>query len=213
MRLPMIESLYPQDWLKHIRSEINRYKDLFNKKIKKNSSYTAASLDLDKSMEKRRIQAIMNALEKLPEERKPYVSDFILLNIFQPNYSILDEDHHFMTAAAIWILDRISEAGNLGPELFKLLPHDESLLDDLFTVTLTDSQYDESLIASVEYVLRHRNEDIVHLRRRPECGQLRHATTESSFVSCALPARGGDGCRAGQGEEAESCRESVSRIH
>ena len=59
--------LYPQDWLKHIRSEINRYKDLFNKKIKKNSSYTTASLDLDKSMEKRRIQAIMNVLEKLPE--------------------------------------------------------------------------------------------------------------------------------------------------
>ena len=163
MRLPMIEGLYPQDWQKHIRSEINRYKDLFNKKIKKNSSYTAASLDLDKSMEKRRIQAIMKVLEKLPEERKPYVSDFILLNIFQPNYSILDEDHHFLTAAAIWILDRISEAGNLGPELFKLLPHDESLLDDLFTVTLTDSQYDESLIASVEYVLRHRNEDIAPL--------------------------------------------------
>ena len=77
----------------------------------------------------------------------------ILLNIFQPNYSIIAEEYHIMTAAAIWILDRISEAGNLGPELFKLLPHDESLLDDLFTVTLTDSQYDESLIASVEFAL------------------------------------------------------------
>ena len=163
MRIPMIESFLPQDKLKYIRSEINRYKELYRKKEKTFSYSSAVSLDFEKSMEKRRIQAIMNVLEKLPEERKPYVSDFILLNVFQPNYAIMDEECHIMTAAAIWILDRISEAGNLGPELFKLLPRDESMLDDLFTVTLTDSQYDESLIASVEYVLRNRNADIAPL--------------------------------------------------
>ena len=44
-----------------------------------------------------------------------------------------------------------------------LLPTDEELIDDLFEIDIWDCQYEEDLIASVEYVLRYRNQDIAPL--------------------------------------------------
>ena len=52
------------------------------------------------------------------------------------------------------------ETGIDDKELYKLLPTDDRLLDDLFQIDVWDCCYEDDLIVSVEYVLHYRNRDI-----------------------------------------------------
>ena len=139
--------------------------------MNKNSRVTVGMLDLTPAMEKRRTAALMSSLEKLPADRQVYADDWITLNIFSESYAPLEFDGHILTAASIWILDKLSELDSLHEytespafsKLYTLLPKDDELLDELFNVDIWDCRYDEELIASVEYVLHYRNQDIASL--------------------------------------------------
>ena len=160
--LPMIESHFPDDWQKGIRSEISRYKELHSRSKNKRFSGNPSVLDFEKSMEKRRIQALLKSIESLPASQEA-AREWVTLNVVAPNYTSIDSDYHVMTAAAIWILDQILEADVQLDDLYRLLPRDDALLDDLYPLDVCDTQFSEDLIASVEYVLRNRNSDIAPL--------------------------------------------------
>ena len=162
-RLPMIEEPELGDPLKGIKSEFKHYRSYQNRKVKVDAHLNDQVMDLEKPLEKRRTEALLKSLETLTEEQKPYACDWVTVNIFTSTYAFQDEINHLMTAAAIWILDQLSDAAVPPAELCKLLPRDRDLLDDLFSVSIHDAQYSSELIASVEYVLRVRNQDIAPL--------------------------------------------------
>lgn len=165
-RLSMLENdMYtaPKDWMKRIRAEIQHIRQAHAKAMKKNKRISGGLLDLTPAMEKRRTAALMSSLENLSEERQKYADDWITLNIFSESYAPVQYDGHILTAAAIWILDRLTERNISLDKIYQLLPRDDELLDDLFEVDVWDSQYDENFVASVEYVLFYRNQDIAPL--------------------------------------------------
>ena len=165
-RLSMIEDFMntePKEWQKKIRTEIQHLRQAHSKAMKKNNRITSSLLDLEPAMEKRRTAALLSSLEKLNEHDRQLAGDWITLNIFSESYAPVQYDGHLLTAASIWILDRLSELNVPLDKIYMLLPTDEELIDDLFEIDIWDCQYEEDLIASVEYVLRYRNQDIAPL--------------------------------------------------
>lgn len=173
-RLSMIEepmTLDPHDWMKTIREEIQHIRQAHAKVMNKNKRITTAMLDLDHSMEKRRIKALVNSLNSLDEHRQKFAGDWTTLNIFSDSYATLLYDGHILTAASIWILDKLNELDIPWDKVYPLLPQDEDLLDDFYEFDFWDSQYKEELIASVQYVLHCRNIDIAPLERDGSDGE------------------------------------------
>lgn len=169
-RLSIFEDIMytaPKDWQKRIHAEVQHLRQVHSKAMNKNSRVTIGMLDLTPAMEKRRTAALMSSIEKLPADRQVYANDWITLNIFSESYAPLQFDGHILTAASIWILDKLSELDSLHEytespafsKLYTLLPKD----DELFNVDIWDCRYDYELIASVEYVLHYRNQDIAPL--------------------------------------------------
>lgn len=94
---------------------------------------------------------------KAPEANKPFIGNaWIDLNMPLVSYSHLDVQSHVLFAASIWILDQITERHDWR-EMYRLLPKDDRMLDELCRHDAWDSRYDYDLIYSVEYVLHHRN--------------------------------------------------------
>lgn len=173
-RLPMIDEpmiLDPQDWVKTIREEIQHIRQAHSKVTNKNKRITTALLDLDHSMEKRRIKALINSLNSLDEHRRKFAGEWINLNIFCESYADLLYNGHLLTAASIWILDKLTGLNISFDEIYPLLPQDENLLDDFYDFDFWDSQYKEELIASVKYVLHCRNIDIAPLENDGRNGE------------------------------------------
>ena len=165
-RLSMLESdMYtaPKDWMKRIRAKIQRIRQAYAKAMNKNKRISGGLLDLTPAMKKRRTAALMSSLENLSAERQKYADDWITLNIFSESYAPVQYDGHILTAAAIWILDRLTERNISLDKIYQLLPRNDEQLDDLFEVDVWDRQYDENFVASVEYVLFYRNQDIAPL--------------------------------------------------
>ena len=67
------------------------------------------SLDFERAMEKRRTSALITSLDKLSKHQKMHAGDWITFNIFSESYAPLQNEGHILTAASIWILDRLSE--------------------------------------------------------------------------------------------------------
>ena len=173
-RLSMIEEpmiLDPQDWLKTIRDEIQHLRQAHAKVMNKSKHVTTAMLDLDHAMEKRRIKALINSLNGLDEHRRKFAGDWTTLNIFSESYAPLQNEGHILTAASIWILDKLTELNIPMDKIYSLLPTDDELLDEFFEFDIWDSQYKEELIASVEYVLHYRNKDIAPLENDGSDGE------------------------------------------
>lgn len=129
------------------------------------------SLDFERAMEKRRTSALITSLDKLSKHQKMHAGDWITFNIFSESYAPLQNEGHILTAASIWILDRLSELDIDEDELFNLLPRDFGLIDTFFDIDVWDCQYEEDLVASVEYVLHYRNKDIAPLERDGDEGE------------------------------------------
>ena len=136
----MIEAPELGDPLKGIKSEFKRYRSYQNRKVKVDVHLNDQVMDLEKPLEKRRTEALLKSLETLTEEQKPYACDWVTVNIFTSTYAFQDEINHLMTAAAIWILDQLSDAAVPPAELCKLLPRDRDLLDDLFSVSMLSDE-------------------------------------------------------------------------
>ena len=122
-----------------------------------------SNLDLIDAMAKRRQKAILNYIPeiykryKAPDGNQPSIGDaWVDLNIPFITHSHMDVQSHILFAAAIWILDQITAQENWR-EIYRLLPTDDRILDELYRHDAWDSEYEYDLIYSVEYILHHRN--------------------------------------------------------
>ena len=161
--------LKPDEWGKLIRQYMERALHLHKRqcnKVTNGKVDVAARFDYDTAMVKRRSQALLNMRDTIIQRYGHSYAEWILFNVETESYAAMDESIRVLYAAAIWILDQITESGEDYHnyfELFEVLPRDSDLLNEMKRQDIWDSQYEEPLIASVEYVLRYRNRDIAPL--------------------------------------------------
>ena len=167
-RIPLIEASDSTDIYRRVRSEFEFAKKV-SAKVAGINKTDPATFDLEGCMEERRVRAVGNFIKE--NKHRGLTDDWIGLSVVFNGYSLLENNLHILLAAAIWILDRISETEIDFKEVYKLLPTDEDeVFDSLDTPELWDSQYDFALILSVEYVLHFRNRDIAPLERDGDGG-------------------------------------------
>lgn len=160
----------PKDWQKHIRSEIHKIRKVYSESTKKDNRVINELLDFTPALEKRRTTALINSLKKMDESHARYADGWISINLLCASYSSLEMNGHILKAASIWILDRLTEYNVEWSKIFPLLPTDEELLNDLFPTDIWDCCYEEKLIASVEYILTYRNQDVAPLESNGDDG-------------------------------------------
>ena len=164
IQLDMIKSDTEKDWKNAIREEISRYRAARSKATKKHGLPADNELELDGAMEKRRVKALMNSLPEICEKYPKAVNDWIVLNIVSESYAVV-ENNNLMLAAAIWILDQLDKLDLPRQELYKLLPTSDEEFDYLDYPDIWDSRFEDTLIYSVESVLRNRNKDVTSKER------------------------------------------------
>lgn len=160
-RLQMLPSEAEMEWKSAIREDINTLKSAQRKASKQTSRTADFEIELNEEIEKRRIKALMDSLPEVSTKHPKLVRDWINLNIISETYAMLEEQYSILFAAAIWILDQISKNDDQFKELYSILPTSDKEFDDVFYPDVFDSQYEETLIFSVESVLKHRNRDVV----------------------------------------------------
>ena len=150
-----------EDWMKLIQTEVNKFK----RSLRKNAGgeKELSAWDMTEPLLKRRARAIVRTMPEIYRRyQAPKNLHFSLgeawmnLNLPFVTYSDMDRNSHLLYAAAIWILDQITRLENW-QEIYRLLPTDESCLDELWYHDVHHPKYDCDLIYSVEYVLHHRN--------------------------------------------------------
>lgn len=160
IHLDMLKSETEKDWKTVIREEINRYRAAHSKSAKKHGLSADYELELSGALEKRRVKALMNSLPEVSKEHPKAVNDWIVLNIVSESYASIEERDNLMLAAAIWILDQIDKTNIQRYDLYKLLPTNEEAIDIWDYPDIWDCRFTDTLIFSVESVLRHRNKDV-----------------------------------------------------
>ncbi len=150
-----------EEWEKTARNCFERSRKRYRKDSNRAEKNTAeARLDLDDSMVKRRMQALINTRDIIMKRYDRCYDDWIMTNVQTDSYSHVEVYYQILFAASIWILDRLFETDFDKQKLYQLLPTDDRLLDDMFQLDVWDCQYSADLLKSVEYVLRFRNSDI-----------------------------------------------------
>ena len=160
LHLDMIKSDIDKDWKIAIRDEINHYRAAHSKAAKKKGLPADFELELSGAMEKRRVKALTNSLPEVCEKHPKLVNDWIVLNVISESYSVIEKNHNILLAAAIWILDQLDKLNIPDEELYKLLPTSEDAFDVWDYPDIWDCRFEDTLIFSVESVLRHRNDDV-----------------------------------------------------
>ncbi|MBR1659549.1 MAG: hypothetical protein IJ705_04460 [Oscillospiraceae bacterium] len=149
------------DWEKQVQFEVRT----ITKVMRKNHHLNDGILlyDLTEGMLKRRSRALRNTvpaiLERyasLPVSEMRYAARWCEMNLPLTSYSLKEAECDYLFAASIWILDQIT-AEKGWRALFRLLPRDERDIDEICSPEAWVAEYEESLISSVAYVLRHRN--------------------------------------------------------
>ena len=114
-------------------------------------------------MLKRRQKAILNYIPeiykryKAPDTNQPSIGKaWIDLNIPFLTHSHMDAQSHILFAASMWILDQITRQEEWR-KVYRLLPTDDRILDELCRHDAWDSEHEYDLIYSIEHVLHHRN--------------------------------------------------------
>ena len=82
---------------------------------------------------------------------------WIQLNYRFTTYTIIESQSYILTAAAIWILDRIRGNDKAWTRMMRLLPTDDCILDEIEMPDLWDPLYEWELIGSVQWILQNRN--------------------------------------------------------
>lgn len=121
--------------------------------------------DLTGAMEKRRVDVVLNLMDEIYRRYSPYGKSrynmlgeqWIQLNYNFNTYNILENRYQILTAATLWVLDRISESEEGWETLNRLIPKEESFKSDVILPDLWDPCYDYELIEGVQYILQTRN--------------------------------------------------------
>ena len=151
------------EWEKLVQSDLARYRKYLNRSESRKNGDSLSSFDLIDAMVKRRQKAILNSIPtlyeryKAPDANQPAIGKaWIELNFPFMTLSQMDAHSHILFAASIWILDQIT-AQEGWRKLYRLLPTDDRILEELCLHDAWDSAHEYDLIYSVEYVLHHRN--------------------------------------------------------
>ena len=152
--LKMLKSETDIDWKSTIKDEITHYKEVQTKFSKKNGRTVDYDSELCGALEKRRIKALSNSLTEISENHPKSVYDWILLNVTSESYALLENNDNMMMAAAIWILDQTDKHHVSSKELYELLPTSEESFNVLDFPDIWDCRFSDTLIYSVESVLR-----------------------------------------------------------
>ena len=152
-----------------IRQTYQRFAQSYKERLR-----SRAPTDYDPVRLKRRIRATSSYV---PQARAlagnicPTIPDYFYLEeewaeinaLPLTTYDALEDQSAISLAAAIWILDRIDEAGKL-MELKRMLPQNRMEIERAclqYYPSIWDTSYEEELIWAVAYVLRNRNKDCV----------------------------------------------------
>ena len=135
-------------------------KDLFIGKSGMDTSKCIEEMELERHMENRRIQALFNSTVSIKTEHLTCINEWVTMNIMNEGYKAFDKKKYILYAAAIWVLDCLSDADVPIDEVYKLLPREKETIKPLIRKHLSVCGYSDELTASVEYVLRYRNIDI-----------------------------------------------------
>ena len=150
-----------RDWENFAHTVTKRYR--IAEKEKTGHKFLEAA-ELKGAIEKRRKEAMLNLIDEVYARFSSYGAftyntlgeEWIHVNLMFNTYSIIELHSHILTAAAIWILDRIHESKK-PHEVYKILPQDDSFLDSMNIIDLWDPKYDEDLIWCVQLLLQERN--------------------------------------------------------
>ena len=161
----------PEDYEPVIRESFDSTRKMIRKlgKTLKRSEYLP--YDYQGRIEKRRKEALRRSLPGMMERiRERYAEQFkgemnqddallawIELNMPIASYTQMEQQYHTLWAAAIWMLDRITEQERWRRKLFPLLPKDNRAIEEFLEPDIWDCQYEYDLIASVVHVLYYRN--------------------------------------------------------
>ena len=133
-------------------------------------------LDYDQARVKRRISATAAYTEQAARLARTVCADqpdvfdvedeWIYLNsMAMLGYDSYAVGEHWICAAAIWVLDRLSE-GNKLREAIELLPKDDGTLDEMDTFDVYDLCYSWEILWGMVYALRERNADCTGIKPR-----------------------------------------------
>lgn len=161
---------YRQEWeaeIASVRSE------------KPGSAKEMSDLDLYGPMADRRKEAVLSTIKRVQSMNPDYPGKehgcpnlvgqhWIRLNYQDNTLALLEDEKHILLAASIWILDQVWDDYENRNALTLLLPTDEELLDDMYTLDVWSPDYEDDLILSVAYVLHHRNEGIRKIEKDPD---------------------------------------------
>lgn len=150
-----------QEWAKVVHELFVEYQKMMRKHQEKGDGIQ--TFDLTDSMTKRREKAILNTIPEiyrryeLIEGSQPSLGEvWRNMNLPFTSYSNLDQECHILFAASVWILDQLRKKEDR-MQVYRYLPKDESLLDDLVLHDAWLADYDVDLVYSIEYVLHNRN--------------------------------------------------------
>ena len=155
------------------RTKPDQYDDVireafdFSRKISKKSAFDKEadhfiSETYQGHIEKRRKAALRRSLADVLQRKTSMDPEdaaiaWIELNAPMASYTKMEQQSHVLFAAAIWMLDRITEQENWRRKLFRLLPRNEHEIEEFHEPDVWDCSYDYDLIASVVNVLYYRN--------------------------------------------------------
>lgn len=152
-----------KDWERHLQK--------FAGHVKKNlrSSPDFHSLDqyeFGKQKLNRRIEILASSMESIYSRYGQYLKNlkhhdelgeqWLTLNLETVRYDRLESDYHILHAASLWILDQLYQT-DTEMEQYRYLPQDDAKLNEFYSLNHWDCLYDVDYLASVEYVLYHRN--------------------------------------------------------
>ena len=139
----------------------------FSRKISKKSAFDKEADHFIREtyqghIEKRRKAALRRSLADVLQRKTSMDPEdaaiaWIELNAPMASYTKMEQQSHVLFAAAIWMLDRITEQENWRRKLFRLLPRNEHEIEEFHEPDVWDCSYDYDLIASVVNVLYYRN--------------------------------------------------------
>ena len=153
-----------KDWNKLVQEQLQFFRK-FNRRD--NTLGLIKRYDFDGALIKRRTDVLLDSLETVYDRYKSITGsqehpnalgdEWIHLNLGFSNYTNIEIRGYILHAAAIWILDRISDDFDKKTAMYRLLPIDDDVWEDVNAPITWDTQHEDDLIASVQYVLHFRN--------------------------------------------------------
>ena len=94
------------------------------------------------------------------------VEQWLTLRLGLLSYAELEAHQNILTAAALWMLDRLTVNDEKRKAMFRCLPKDDTGFGELPCFKYWDVRYEDELILSVLHVIYHRNGETLELDRQ-----------------------------------------------